>query len=57
MGLRRSRYVGLSKVHLGHVLATAELNLLRVVDWFSEKPRAKIRLSPFTRLMYQPVPG
>jgi transposase len=50
-GLRRSRYVGLTKVHLQHVLTAAALNLLRVADWLRELPRARTRQSAFLRLV------
>jgi transposase len=49
--LRRTRYVGLPRVHLGHLLTAAGLNVLRLGEWFLETSRAKTRLSPFARLM------
>jgi transposase len=49
--LRRTRYIGLARVHLGHILTAAGLNLLRLGEWFLETARAKTRLMPFTRLM------
>jgi transposase len=53
-GLRRSRYVGLPKVHLGHTLAAAAINYLRVADWLAGTPRATTRPSPFAILMSLP---
>ena len=53
-GLRRSRYVGLSRVHLGHALAAAAVNYLRVAEWFAGTPRAATRPSPFAVLMALP---
>jgi transposase len=56
-GLRRSRYVGLTKVHLGHVLTAAAINFLRVADWLADVPRARTRASKFATLMAQPPPA
>ncbi len=53
-GLRRSRYVGLPKVHLGHALTAAAINYLRVADWLAGTPRAMTRPSPFAVLMSLP---
>src|SRR5262245_33515192 len=50
-GLRRSRYVGLARTHLGHVLTAAALNFVRVADWLAETPRAQTRPSPFALLL------
>jgi transposase len=49
--LRRTRYIGLRRVHLGHILAAVGLNVLRLGEWFLETARAKPRLTPFARLM------
>ena len=49
--LRRSRYVGLARAHLSHVLTAAGLNFLRAADWLADIPRAGTRQSPFTTLM------
>ncbi len=49
--LRRTRYIGLTRVHLGHVLTAAALNFLRLGEWIADVPRAKTRTSPFTLLM------
>jgi transposase len=49
--LRRTRYIGQEHVHLGHVLTAVGLNLLRLGEWFSGRPRAKMRRSPFATLM------
>jgi IS5 family transposase len=48
--LRRSRYVGLAKTHLQHVLTAAAMNLRRLGDWWTEQPRAGTRTAPFVRL-------
>jgi transposase len=49
-GLRRARYVGLRKTHLQHVLTAVALNIVRVLQWLSEVPRAQTRRSAFARL-------
>jgi transposase len=50
-GLRRSRYVGLAKTHLGHVFTAAAINLLRVGDWLAGATRATTRQSKFAAVM------
>jgi transposase len=54
-GLRRSRFIGQAKVHLGHLLTAAAINFLRVSEWLSGVTRAKTRKSPFRRLMTVPA--
>ena len=49
--LRRTRYMGLPRVRLGHILTAVGLNVLRLGEWFLEIPRANTRITPFTRLM------
>jgi transposase len=49
-GLRRSRYVGLAKTRLQHILTAAALNLRRVGEWYADTPRARTRLAPFVML-------
>ena len=51
MRLRRTRYIGLRRVHLGHILAAGGLNVLRLGEWLLEMARAKTRMTPFARLM------
>ncbi len=53
MHLRRSRYIGLAKTHLQHVLTAAAINLSRIHDWLSATPHARTRQSTFVRLMAQ----
>jgi transposase len=48
--LRRSRYLGLAKTHLQHVLTAAAINFVRVGLWFTQTPRAKTQLSAFQKL-------
>ena len=50
--LRRFRLVfNAVKTHFQQVLTAVALNLLRVLDWLAEVPRAKTRTSAFVRLM------
>lgn len=49
-GLRRSRYIGLAKTHLQHVITAAAINLVRVAEWFAGTPVAKTRCSRFAVL-------
>ncbi|WP_438289529.1 IS1182 family transposase [Streptomyces sp. HUAS TT7] len=49
-GLRRSRYTGLNKTRLQHILTAAALNLIRTDAWLTETPLAKTRTSRFARL-------
>jgi transposase len=48
--LRRSRYVGLAKTRLLHLLIGAAMNVVRVAAWLAERPRAGTRTSSFARL-------
>lgn len=48
--LRRSRYIGLAKTHLQHVLTAAAIDLTRVVDWLAEVPLSLTRQSHFAAL-------
>jgi transposase len=50
LGMRRTRYRGLDKVHLQHLMTAAAMNLMRVLDWLSGKERATTRKSAFARL-------
>ncbi len=49
--MRRSRYIGLARTHLQHVLTATVLNLIRAVAWLTETPRAKTRPSRFAALL------
>jgi transposase len=49
--LRHARYIGRAKTHLQHLLTAIAINLLRLVAWLCEVPRAKTRTSSFTALM------
>ncbi|HLL32616.1 MAG TPA: IS1182 family transposase [Streptomyces sp.] len=54
-GLRRSRYVGLAKTHLGHALTATALDFVRVADWLAGVARAHTRPSRFAILMARPL--
>ncbi len=49
-GLRRSRYVGMAKTHLQHVITAVAMNVVRLLAWFAGVPKAQTRLSAFARL-------
>jgi transposase len=53
--LRRTRYIGQARTHLGHVFTAAALNFLRLGEWFTDLPRAKTRRAPFAKLMAESV--
>ena len=55
MHLRRSRYIGLAKTHLQHVLTAAAINLGRISNWLAGAPRERTRQSAFVRLMAMPT--
>lgn len=53
--LRRTRYIGLAKTHLQHILTALALNLVRVVEWLTETSQSetvatKTRQSRFAAL-------
>ncbi len=43
--VRRSRYVGLAKTHLQHVLTAVAINLVRLMAWLTGTPRTRTRQS------------
>jgi transposase len=49
-GLRHSRYMGLAKTHLQHVITAVALNVVRWGAWWRGTPPAKTRCSPFAAL-------
>jgi transposase len=53
--VRRSKYIGLTKTHLHHLLSATSLSFLRVGEWLMGVSKAKTRRSPFARLMAQPA--
>jgi len=52
-GLRRTRYRGLPKTHLQHVVTAAAINLLRIASWTDGTPPAKTRCSHFAALQFR----
>jgi hypothetical protein len=50
MGLRRSRYIGLSRTHLQHVATAAAINVVRVTNWLAGELPEATRVSPFQAL-------
>lgn len=48
--LHRSRYIGLAKTHLQHVLTATAVNVSRVRAWLADLPMAMTRQSPFGAL-------
>ncbi len=49
-GLRRTRYRGLQKTHLQHVMTAVAMNVGRIIAWFDHIPRATTRTSRFAAL-------
>jgi transposase len=56
-GMRRSRYIGLAKTHLQNVVIATALNVLRLVAWLWDVPRAKTRTSHFACFCAQIAPA
>lgn len=54
-GLRRSRYIGLAKTHLQHLLIAVAMNLARFVAWINDVPRSTTRTSAFEALAIDPI--
>jgi hypothetical protein len=50
--VRRSRYIGHAKTHLQHVMTAAAINIMRILRWMANEPKATTRRSPFA-LLYQ----
>ncbi|MGH1438301.1 MAG: IS1182 family transposase [Lewinella sp.] len=49
-GLRKTRYIGLRKTRLQHILTATAMNLTRTVAWMAGIPRKKTYISRFARL-------
>jgi transposase len=49
-GLRQSRYIGLAKTHLQHIITATAINVVRVAAWLEGTPRANTRRSAFAAL-------
>ncbi|MFI9848723.1 IS1182 family transposase [Nonomuraea sp. NPDC051941] len=52
-GLRRSRYRGLQRTHLGHCLAAAAINLIRIHAWEHGIPPEPTRRTHLSRLLHR----
>ncbi len=50
LGMRRTRYRGMGKVHLQHLMTATAMNLMRVLDWLAGNGRSSTRVSAFARL-------
>ncbi|GAB2741568.1 IS1182 family transposase [Kitasatospora kifunensis] len=48
--IRRTRYTGLARTSLGHVLAATAINIIRLDAWLTETPLGKTRTSHLARL-------
>ncbi len=48
--LRRSRYIGLPKTHLQHVMAATAINFSRILNWIMGIPLDTTRVSRFAAL-------
>ncbi len=51
MGLRRSRYIGLRKTHLGHVAIATAVNVIQLMSFLRGEVLEQIRTSPFKQVM------
>jgi hypothetical protein len=49
-GLRQTPYRGTRKTHLHNLLSATALNVIRVDDWLTEKPKRLKRITAFQRL-------
>jgi transposase len=54
-GLRRTRYIGLIRTHLEHILTALAINVVRLSAWWGGDPRAKTRYSHFAALALAPI--
>lgn len=53
LGFRRSRYIGLSKTHLGHVAIATAVNVIQLMSWLRGEAPEQTRTSAFKRVMEQ----
>ena len=49
-GLRRTRYIGLAKTHLQHILTAIAINLTRLNAWLLDQPHGTTRTTRFQAL-------
>jgi hypothetical protein len=50
IGIRQTRYTGLPKTHLGHVLTATAINIIRLDAWLTTTPLWPTRTSHLTHL-------
>jgi hypothetical protein len=48
--LRRTRYRGLAKTHVQHLMTAAAMNVVRLLRWLAGEPKATTPMSAFARL-------
>lgn len=48
--LRRTRYIGLARTHLQHILTAVAMNIVRLVAWWRGAQHARTRISHFAAL-------
>jgi hypothetical protein len=48
--LRRTPYLGHAKTHLAHLMTAAAMNLVRLLRWMADEPKAQTRHSAFAQL-------
>jgi transposase len=48
--VRHARYVGQGKTHLQHVMSAAIMNVVRILRWLADEPKAKTSCSTFAQL-------
>jgi transposase len=48
--LRRTRYIGLARTHLQHILTAVAMNIVRLVAWWRGAKQARTRVSHFAAL-------
>ncbi len=49
-GIRRTRYTGKDKTHLGHLLAATAVNIIRIDAWLTDTPIGRTRTSHLAQL-------
>ncbi|MEU4164056.1 IS1182 family transposase [Actinoplanes sp. NPDC026670] len=49
-GIRRTRYTGLDKTHLGHLFAATAVNIIRIDAWLTDTPIGRTRTSHLAQL-------
>jgi transposase len=49
-GIRRTRYTGADKTHLGHLFAATAINIIRIDAWLTDTPLGRTRTSHLAHL-------